>query len=42
MVNLDIVETVDEPTGLVNGLAISEKPNGKLRICLDPRPPGQA
>lgn len=40
MVNLDIVETVDEPTGFVNGLAISEKPNGS--ICLDPRPPGQA
>ena len=30
MVDFDIIEPVDEPTGGVNGLVIVEKPNGKL------------
>ena len=38
MVDLDIIEPVDKPTDWVNGLVILEKPNGKLRICIDPRP----
>ena len=38
MIDLDIVEPIEKPTDLVNGLEIVEKPNGKLRICLDPRP----
>ena len=42
MVDLGIIEPVDEPTDWVNGLVIVEKPNGKLRICLDPRPLNQA
>ena len=42
MVDFDIIEPVDEPTGGVNGLVIVEKPNGKLWICLDPRPLNQA
>ena len=36
MVDLDKIDPVDEPTDWVNGLVIVEKPNGKLRICLDP------
>ena len=36
MVDLDIIESIDEPTDSLNGLVIVEKPNGKLRICLDP------
>ena len=36
MVDLDIIEPVHEPTDWINGLVIVEKPNGKLRICLDP------
>ena len=42
MVDLDIIEPVDEPTDWVNELVIVEKPNRKLRICLDTRPLTQA
>ena len=38
MVDLDIIEPIKNPTVSVNGLVIVEKPNGKLPICLDPRP----
>ena len=37
MVDLDITELIEKPTGGVNGLVIVEKPNGKLRICLNPQ-----
>ena len=32
-----VVRKVEEPTDWVNSMAIVEKPNGSLRICLDPR-----
>ena len=35
MVDLDIIEPIKKSTDCVNGLVIVEKPNGKLRICLD-------
>ena len=38
MDDLDIIEPIEKPTDWVNGLVIVENPNGKLRICLDPRP----
>ena len=38
MVNLDIIEPIEKPTDWVNGFAIVEKSNGKLRICLDTQP----
>ena len=38
IVDLDIIEPIEKPTDWVNGLVIVEKPNGKLRNCLDPRP----
>ena len=38
MVDLDIIEPVQKPTHWVNGLVVVEKPNGKLQVCLDPRP----
>ena len=38
MVDLDIIKPIENPIDWVNGLVIVEKPNGKLRICLDPRP----
>ena len=38
MVDLDIIEPIEKPTDWVNGLVIVKKPNGKLSICLDPRP----
>ena len=42
MVTLDIIEPVEEPTEWVNALVVVSKPNGKLRICLDPRPLNKA
>ena len=38
MVDLDIIALTEKPTDWVNSLVIGEKPNGKLRMCLDPRP----
>ena len=35
MVDLDIIEPIEKPIDWVNGLVTVEKPNGKLRICLD-------
>ena len=32
-----VIALVDEPTKWVNSLVVIEKPNGALRICLDPR-----
>ena len=37
MVEQDVIERVTEPTDWVSSLVVVEKPNGKLRICLDPR-----
>ena len=37
MENLDVIEHVTEPSDWVNSLVVVEKPNGHLRICLDPR-----
>ena len=42
MVTMNIIEAVQSPTDWVNAMVIIEKPNGKLRICLDPRPLNQA
>ena len=37
MIKMNIIEPITEPTDWVNALVVVEKPNGKLRICLDPR-----
>lgn len=37
MEELKIIKPVTEPTDWVSSLVIVNKPNGKLRICLDPR-----
>ena len=42
MRRLAIIEPVNEPTEWVNLITIVEKPNGKLRICLDPKHLNQA
>ena len=36
MLNLRIIVPVNEPNEWVNQLVVTEKPNGKLRICLNP------
>ena len=42
MLEMNIIEQVERPTDWVNALVVVEKPNGKLRLCLDPRPLNQA
>ena len=42
MQRLDIVEPGNDPAEWVNPLIIVEKPNGKLRICLDSKFVNQA
>ena len=37
MEDLGVIVKVNEPTEWVNAFVIAEKPNGKLRVCLDPR-----
>lgn len=32
----NIIAKVDYPTDWVNSMVVKEKPNGRLRICLDP------
>ena len=34
----DIIASVDQPTPWVNNLVITEKRDGSLRLCLDPKP----
>ena len=37
MRKLEIIEPVSHLTDWASGMVIVEKPNGSLRICLDPR-----
>ena len=37
MEELDVIEKVEEPTDWVNSMVTIVKPNGKLRICIDPQ-----
>ena len=39
---LGIIKPVDEPTDWVSSLVLVKKPNGKLRICIDPKPLNKA
>ena len=32
-----MIQAVNEPTDWVNHLVLVEKPNGSLRICIDPK-----
>ena len=42
MTKLNVIEPVEKPTDWVSALVIFSKPNGKLRICLEPRPLNKA
>ena len=37
MIKFDVMEPVSEPIEWVNTLVTVKKPNGNLRVCLDPR-----
>lgn len=37
MEELGVIHKVDEPTRWVSSLVVVQKPNGKIRVCLDPR-----
>ena len=37
MLDLDVIRPVSEPTDWVSSLTYVQKPNGSLRICLDPK-----
>ena len=37
-----IIANVDKPTDWVNNLVVTEKKNGSMRVCLDPRPLNKA
>lgn len=39
---LGIIKAVDTPTDWVSSLVIVKKPNGKLRVCIDPKPLNKA
>lgn len=38
LVKLGVVERVEYPTDWVSAIVVTRKPNGKIRLCLDPRP----
>ena len=42
MVRLEVIQPIDEPTEWVSSLVIIEKPDGRIRVCLDPKPLNKA
>ena len=42
MQSLEVIVPIEEPTEWVSSMVIIEKPNGKIRICLDPKPLNKA
>ncbi len=41
LVALGVIEMVEVPTEWVSSIVVAPKPNGKIRLCLDPRPLNQ-
>lgn len=37
MVGLGVIQPIEEPTDWVNSITCVKKPNGELRVCLDPK-----
>ncbi len=39
---MEIIKPVDTPTDWISSIAVAMKPNGKVRLCIDPKPLNQA
>mgnify|MGYP001564044659 CR=1 FL=1 len=37
MEKMGVISKVNEPTDWANSMVVTQKPNGALRVCLDPR-----
>ena len=37
LTNLEVIQSVDEPTDWVSNMVVATKPSGELRICIDPK-----
>ena len=37
MLDLGVIRPIEEPTDWVNSITCVKKPNGELRVCLDPK-----
>ena len=42
LVNVGVLEKLEEPTKWVSSALVTAKPNGKVRVCIDPRPLNEA
>ena len=42
LVSVGVLEKVEEPTKWVSSAVVTAKPNGKVRVCIDPRPLNKA
>ena len=40
--NIDHIQQVEQPTDWVSSLVVTHKSNGKLRVCIDPKPLNKA
>ena len=39
---LEVIQKVDTPTDWISSLVVTMKPNGKARLCIDPKPLNKA
>ena len=39
---MGVIEKISQPTDWVSGMVVAEKRNGKLRLCIDPKPLNKA
>ena len=42
LIKRDVIERVNGPTAWVSAIVVVAKPNGKIRLCQDPRPLNKA
>ena len=42
LIDVGVSTKVEEPTKWVSSAVFTEKPNGKVRVCIDPRPLNKA